>query len=193
MRVLSVREISCTAKAVFVTRASDEDRRSRRRGDDWRRSPSQSNLREAKGTALRPSSHGVAAPSRAAFAARQMRRAFVVRADRRNALMKRQFHLPNAPNMRISQCFQGCALHSHPKTGDISARLSWRFPNFTLGCRTFATLCAVLGRLRRLMFSRGALRLLRSSRFALTRPDAFGAGAFPLRRFAPYNGYTCVG
>ena len=120
MRVLSVREISCTAKAVFVTRASDEDRRSRRRGDDWRRSPSQSNLREAKGTALRPSSHGVAAPSRAAFAARQMRRAFVVRADRRNALMKRQFHLPNAPNMRISQCFQGCALHSHPKTGDIS-------------------------------------------------------------------------
>lgn len=122
MRVLSVREISCTAKAVFVTRASDEDRRSRRRGDDWRRSPSQSNLREAKGTALRPSSHGVAAPSRAAFAARQMRRAFVVRADRRNALMKRQFHLPNAPNMRISQCFQGCALHSHPKTGDISGR-----------------------------------------------------------------------
>ena len=120
MRVLSVREISCTAKAVFVTRASDEDRRSRRRGDDWRRSPSQSNLREAKGTALRPSSHGVAAPSRAAFAARQMRRAFVVRADRRNALMKRQFHLPNAPNMRISQCFQGCALHSHPKTGDVS-------------------------------------------------------------------------
>ena len=120
MRVLSVREISCTAKAVFVTRASDEDRKSRRRGDDWRRSPSQRNLREAKGTALRPSSHGVAAPSRAAFAARQMRRAFVVRADRRNALMKRQFHLPNAPNMRISQCFQGCALHSHPKTGDIS-------------------------------------------------------------------------
>ena len=29
---------------------------------------------------------------------------------------------------------------------------------------------------------RGALRLLRSSRFALTQPDAFvGAGAFPLR------------
>ena len=25
---------------------------------------------------------------------------------------------------------------------------------------------------------------LRSSRFALTRPDAFGAGAFPLRSFA---------
>ena len=29
----------------------------------------------------------------------------------------------------------------------------WRFPNFTLGCRTFATLCAVLEKLRRLMFS----------------------------------------
>jgi hypothetical protein len=31
--------------------------------------------------------------------------------------------------------------------------LDWRFPNFTLGCRTFATLCAVLEKLRRLMFS----------------------------------------
>ena len=29
---------SCTAKAVFVSRASDADRRSRRRVDDWRRS-----------------------------------------------------------------------------------------------------------------------------------------------------------
>ena len=29
----------------------------------------------------------------------------------------------------------------------------WRFPNCTLGCRTFATLCAVLEKLRRLMFS----------------------------------------
>lgn len=28
-----------------------------------------------------------------------------------------------------------------------------RFPNFTLGCRPFATLCAVLEKLRRLMFS----------------------------------------
>jgi hypothetical protein len=37
------------------------------------------------------------------------------------------------------------------------------------------------------MFSRGALRLLRSSRFALTRPDAFGAGAFPLHGFALFN------
>ncbi len=37
------------------------------------------------------------------------------------------------------------------------------------------------------------LRPLRGSGFALGQPDAFGAGAFPLRRFAPYNGYTCVG
>jgi len=37
------------------------------------------------------------------------------------------------------------------------------------------------------------LQLLRSSRYALTQPDALGAGAFPLRRFAPYNGYICVG
>ena len=35
--------------------------------------------------------------------------------------------------------------------------------------------------LRSVWLSRGALRLLRSSRFALTQPDAFGAGAFPLR------------
>ena len=40
--------------------------------------------------------------------------------------------------------------------------------------------------------SRGALRLLRSSRFALTRPDAFGAGAFPLRSFAPLNDCICA-
>jgi hypothetical protein len=39
---------------------------------------------------------------------------------------------------------------------------------------------------------RGALRLLRSSRFALTRPDAFGAGAFPLRSFAPLNDFAYV-
>ena len=32
-------------------------------------------------------------------------------------------------------------------------KVAWRFPNFTLGCRTFATLCAVLEKLRRLMFS----------------------------------------
>ena len=38
---------------------------------------------------------------------------------RRNAVMKRPFHLPNAPNMRISQCFQGYGLHKRPKTGDI--------------------------------------------------------------------------
>ena len=41
--------------------------------------------------------------------------------------------------------------------------------------------------LRRLGFSRGALRLLRSSRFALTRPDAFGAGAFLLHCSALFN------
>ena len=41
--------------------------------------------------------------------------------------------------------------------------------------------------LRRLGFSRGASRLLRSSRFALTRPDAFGAGAFPLHCSALFN------
>ena len=34
-----------------------------------------------------------------------------------------------------------------------SARSDWRFPNFTLDCRTFATPCAVLEKLRRLMFS----------------------------------------
>ena len=33
------------------------------------------------------------------------------------------------------------------------ATRNWRFPNFTLGCRTFATPCAVLEKLRRLMFS----------------------------------------
>ena len=41
--------------------------------------------------------------------------------------------------------------------------------------------------------SRGALRLLRSSRFALTQPDAFGAGAFPLRSFALHNDCICIG
>ena len=41
--------------------------------------------------------------------------------------------------------------------------------------------------LRWLGFSRVALRLLRSSRFALTRPDAFGAGAFPLHCSALFN------
>ena len=47
--------------------------------------------------------------------------------------------------------------------------------------------------LRAFGLSRGALRLLRSSRYALTQPDALSVGAFPLRRFAPYHGYTCVG
>ena len=49
----------------------------------------------------------------------KMRRAFVVRAGRRNALMKRPFHLPKAPHTKISQCFQGFGLHRYPKTGDI--------------------------------------------------------------------------
>ena len=61
-------------RRAFVSRASDADRRSRRRGDDGRRSPKRDNLREAKGSALRPSCHGVAATSQAASAARQMRR-----------------------------------------------------------------------------------------------------------------------
>ena len=47
--------------------------------------------------------------------------------------------------------------------------------------------------LRAFGLSRVRLRPLRGSGFALGQPDAFGAGAFPLRRFAPYNGYTCVG
>ena len=42
-------------------------------------------------------------------------------------------------------------------------------------------------KLRSLGLPHGALRLLRSSRFALTRPDAFGAGAFPLRGFAIFQ------
>ena len=42
-------------------------------------------------------------------------------------------------------------------------------------------------KLRSAGLSRGAWRLLRSSRFALTRPDAFGAGAFPLHCFALFN------
>ena len=79
---IPVRVFSCAAKAAFVSRASDADRRSRRRGDAGRRSPKQSNLREAQGTAPRPSSHGVAAPSQAALAARQMRRVFVVARQR---------------------------------------------------------------------------------------------------------------
>ena len=47
--------------------------------------------------------------------------------------------------------------------------------------------------LRAFGLSRVPLRPLRGSGFALGQPDAFGAGAFPLRRFAPYNGYTCAG
>ena len=82
---IPVRVFSCAAEAAFVSRASDADRRSRRRGDAGRRSPKQSNLREAQGTAPRPSSHGVAAPSQAALAARQMRRVSWSRASAKHA------------------------------------------------------------------------------------------------------------
>ena len=100
--------------------------------------------REAKGASPRPSSHGVDAPSQAALAARQMRRVFVVRAGRRQALIKRPFHFPNAPNMRICQCFQGFGLHSRPKTGDIPRY----FPAaFSAGAR--ASVSAGRGRCRR--------------------------------------------
>ncbi len=40
---------------------------------------------------------------------------------------------------------------------------------------------------------RGPLRPLRGSAFGLGQPDAFGAGAFTLLRFAPHTGYICVG
>ena len=69
---------SCATKVAFVSRAADADRRSRRRDNDGRRSPETDKPNEAKGTTPRPSGHGVVAPSQTAFAARQMRRAFVV-------------------------------------------------------------------------------------------------------------------
>ncbi len=138
--VLTFRE-ACKAgvlrRQAFVSRASDADRRSRRRENDGRRSQNRSNLPEAKGSELRPSSHGVDASSQAASASRQMSRAFVVRAGRR----KRPFHLPNASNMRISQCFQGYGLHRRPKTGDIPAK-SAAGPSEHLGLYTsFHFLC----------------------------------------------------
>ena len=124
-----IKDFRVSRRRAFVSRASDADRRSRRRGDAGRRSPRKSDLREAQGTALRTSSHGVDAPSQAALAARQLRRVFVVRAGRRQALIKRPFHFPNAPKMRICQCFQGFGLHSRPKTGDIpNARCLVRGP-----------------------------------------------------------------
>jgi len=55
------RAFSCTAKAVFVTRASDADRRSRRRGDAARRSLLPKRQRSVRGLLTRPSSNGVAA------------------------------------------------------------------------------------------------------------------------------------
>ena len=60
------RVFSCAAKAASVPRASDADRRSRRRGDAGRRSPWAGSPSEVKGTTPRPSGHGVDAPSQAA-------------------------------------------------------------------------------------------------------------------------------
>ena len=40
-------------------------------------------------------------------------------APQAKVLVKRPFHLTNAPDMRISQCFQGFGLDRHLKTGDI--------------------------------------------------------------------------
>ena len=37
--------------------------------------------------------------------------------------MKRPFHLPKNPNMRISQCFLGFGLHSRLETGDIPGHI----------------------------------------------------------------------
>ena len=55
---------------------------------------------------------------------------------------------------------------------------SGRGPKFTFGNGALGQ----IHKLRSAGLSRGALRLLHSSRVALTLPDAFGAGAFPLRR-----------
>ena len=41
-----------------------------------------------------------------------------------------------------------CGIFYH----NSARKVAWRFPNFTLGCRTFATLCAVLEKLRWLGF-----------------------------------------
>ena len=48
---------------------------------------------------------------------------------------------------------RGAAISYHKVALAVYRKFCWRFPNFTLGCRTFATLCAVLEKLRRLMFS----------------------------------------
>ncbi len=47
-------------------------------------------------------------------------------------------------------------------------------------------------KLRALGLPRVPLRPLRGSGFALGQPDAFGAGAFPLRSFAPLYACTCA-
>jgi len=61
-------------KVAFVSRASDADRRSRRRGDAARRSLLPKRQRSIRGLLTRPSSSGVDASAKAALAARQMRR-----------------------------------------------------------------------------------------------------------------------
>ena len=61
-------------KVAFVSRASDADRRSRRRGDAARRSLLPKRQRGVRGLLTRPSSNGVDASAKAALAARQMRR-----------------------------------------------------------------------------------------------------------------------
>ena len=63
--------------------------------------------------------------------------------------------------------------------------MAWRFPNFTLGCRIFATPCAVLEKLRRLLFSRRRLRALRVRLRRIFPP--LRCGAFPLHGFALFN------
>jgi hypothetical protein len=68
------RAFSCATKVAFVTRASDADRRSRRRGDAARRSLLPKRQRSVRGLLTRPSSNGIAASAKAALAARQMRR-----------------------------------------------------------------------------------------------------------------------
>ena len=47
-------------------------------------------------------------------------------------------------------------------------------------------------KLRTFWLSRVPLRPLRGSACGLGQPDAFGAGAFPLRSFAPLNDCICA-
>ena len=54
--------------------------------------------------------------------------------------MKRPFHLPKSPNMRICQCSQGCYLHCRLETGDIPGGA--RITVFLWACHPFC-LCAM--------------------------------------------------